>query len=662
MAKVKLIENDPYLEPFSDVINQRLKKALDKEKALCGNTALIDFANGYNYFGLHKSITENCWIFREWAPAASHIYIIGDFSEWKCLPQYKLYKLENGNWEVKLPLNILKHESLYKLFIIWDGGSEERIPAWATRVVQDVDLRIFNAQVWDPPRIYNWKYTSPKSPEFPLIYEAHVGMSAIEGKVASFNDFTKYVIPHIVDSGYNTLQLMAIQEHPYYGSFGYHVSNFFAASSRFGTPDDLKNLIDTAHGQGLKVIMDIVHSHAVKNEIEGLSRFDGTLYQYFHDGPRGNHQAWDSRCFDYSKNEVIHFLLSNCKYWLDEYKFDGFRFDGVTSMLYLDHGLGSNFTSYDQYYNLNQDEDAICYLTLANKLIHNFNPDAISIAEEMSGMPGIASPLKDGGFGFNYRLAMGTPDFWIKYIKEVKDEFWHVGDMFYNLSNKRNDEKVISYAESHDQALVGDQTIIFRLIGPSMYTDMDNTHQNLFVDRGIALHKMIRLLTIATAGDGYLNFMGNEFGHPEWIDFPREGNNWSFHYARRQWHLIKGKNLKYGMLYKFDNDFIKLIKSEEILKYKPYPIIQNNYDQVLIFNRGNLTFIFNFSPFTSYADYGFELETGIYEVVLNSDSVYYGGHNRISENLTYSTINIDDIFQLKLYIPTQTALVLKKIK
>lgn len=662
MANIKLVEDDHYLESFSEVIKNRLAKVNEKEKVLCGKGQLVDFANGYGYFGLHKYVSDNYWIFREWAPAAKEIYLIGNFSDWKPLSTFKLQPIENGIWEIKVPLNILNHQDLYKLFVVWDGGEGERIPAWATRVVQNADLKVFNAQVWDVPEKYVWKYKAPTNNKTPLIYEAHIGMSAIEGKVATYKDFTEYVIPHIVEAGYNTIQLMAIQEHPYYGSFGYHVSNYFAASSRFGTPEELKILIDTAHSKGLSVIMDIVHSHAVKNEVEGLSRFDGTLFQYFHDGARGNHVAWDSRCFNYSKHEVLHFLLSNCKYWLDEFKFDGFRFDGVTSMLYLDHGLGSNFTSYEQYYNLNQDEDAICYLTLANKLIHAFNSKAITVAEEMSGMPGLASPLADGGFGFDYRLAMGTPDFWIKQIKEVKDEFWHVGDMFYNLSNKRADEKVISYAESHDQALVGDQTIIFRLIGANMYTDMHIAHQNLFVDRGMALHKMIRLITIATAGNGYLNFMGNEFGHPEWIDFPREGNNWSFHYARRQWHLLEDKNLRYHQLYEFDKAFIKLIKFEKTLESIPCPVIQNNYDQVLIFNRGSLTFVFNFSPFTSYTGYGFEVKKGEYEIVLNSDSSIYGGHNRLNENLTFKSLNIDGNFQIKAYIPTQTALVFKKIK
>ena len=174
---------------------------------------------------------------------------------------------------------------------------------------------------------------------------------------------------------------MAIQEHPYYGSFGYHVSSFYAASSRFGTPDDLKHLIDDAHSMGIAVIMDIVHSHAVKNELEGLGRFDGSYNQYFYGDHRREHPAWDSLCFDYGKNEVLHFLLSNCKFWLEEYGFDGFRFDGVTSMLYYSHGLGQAFGSYDDYYNGGQDTNAITYLSLANEVIHTVNPNAITIAE-----------------------------------------------------------------------------------------------------------------------------------------------------------------------------------------------------------------------------------------------------------------------------------------
>jgi len=655
----QIIKKDAYLEPYTEAIINRLNKAAELEKKLTSSTSLSAFANGHHYFGLHK--TKKGWILREWAPAARQIYVVGDFSEWKPVNEYKMNNIGNGIWEITIQEKKLKHKDLYKLFIIWEGGCGERIPAWATRVVQNTDLMVFNAQVWHPAKPYQWKNQAPNTLDAPIIYEAHIGMCTAEPKVASYNEFTSSVLPHIAQSGYNTVQLMAIKEHPYYGSFGYHVSNFFACSSRFGTPDELKKLIDSAHGYGLRVIMDIVHSHAVKNEAEGLSRFDGTLYQYFHDGSRGEHIAWDSRCFNYSKDEVLHFLLSNCKFWLEEYKFDGFRFDGVTSMIYLDHGLGSNFTSYEQYYNLNQDEDALCYLLLANKLIHEINPQAITIAEEMSGMPGIATPLKEGGYGFDYRLAMGVPDFWIKIIKEVKDEFWHVGDIYYNLTNKRQDEKIVSYAESHDQALVGDQTIIFRLIGAEMYNHMHIAHQNISVERGMALHKMIRLITFATAGNAYLNFMGNEFGHPEWIDFPREGNNWSFHYARRQWHLLHDKNLRYQQLYLFEKHFISLCKIYNTFNSYPNLLIQDVDKQVLVFARTGLIFVFNFSPFNSYTDYQLELNKGEYEFALNSDSKKYGGHNRINENMTYTTLKSNNKFIIKLYLPTHTALILRKI-
>jgi 1,4-alpha-glucan branching enzyme len=548
----------------------------------------------------------------------------------------------------------------------WHGGHGERIPAWARRAVQDEHTKIFAAQVWSPAKPYKWKKPDwTRKNEAPIIYEAHIGMATEEYKVGSFVDFKNNVLPKIKKGGYNTIQLMAIQEHPYYGSFGYHVSNFFAVSSRFGTPDELKDLIDTAHDMNIAVIMDIVHSHAVKNELEGLSRYDGSDYQFFHKGPRGEHSAWDSKCFDYGKNEVIHFLLSNCKFWLEEYKFDGFRFDGVTSMLYFDHGLGRDFNSYERYYDGVEDDDAIVYLTLANKLIHEFKPSAISVAEDMSGMPGLAAPVEYGGYGFDYRLSMGVPDFWIKLLKEKRDEDWHVGAIYHELTQARSDEKVISYAESHDQALVGDKTIVFWLMDKEMYFNMHVAHPSLIVDRGMALHKMIRLVTFSLAKNGYLNFMGNEFGHPEWIDFPREGNNWSFHYARRQWSLAQNNELRYKFLDIFDQDMMHTL-GETSGFFNNYPnfIHENVSDQVLVYERCGLIFAFNFNPTRSYTDYGFRVPQGQYEIVLNTDSGRYGGCLRVDEHISYfsnspSGINNHDS-QMKIYLPCQTALIFKK--
>lgn len=658
-------ERDENLKCYSGPIAGRLQRACDRERELLGQHAsLSDFAVGYLYFGLHR-YGKN-WIMREWIPDATAIYLLGDFSEWKCKEEFRLHHTYAGVWSIEISGELLKHQDLYKLHVCWEGGSGDRIPAWARRVVQDNNTYVFNAQVWCPDKPFKWKHDSPERDNkfHPLIYEAHVGMATEEYSVGTYDNFRKNVLPHIKKLGYNTIQLMAVQEHPYYGSFGYHVSSFFAASSRFGTPDELKALIDEAHGLGIMVIMDIVHSHAVKNEVEGISRYNGTLYQFFHDGPRGDHPAWDSRCFDYGKNQVIHFLLSNCKFWLDEYRFDGYRFDGVTSMLYLDHGLGTAFVSYEQYYDGNQDDDAIVYLKLANKLIHESHPHAITIAEEMSGMPGLATPLEEGGYGFDYRLAMGIPDFWVKTVKEKRVEQWSVGDIFFNLSNKRPDESTVHYAESHDQALVGDKTLIFWLMDKDMYFDMHVGHANLIIDNGIALHKMIRLVTLATSGNGYLNFMGNEFGHPEWIDFPGKHNNWSYHYARRQWSLANNDDLKYKFLNRFDRAMIGLFVNENIVsKQLGYPRVQNNADQVLAFERGRFLFVFNFNPFKSYADYIFEVEEGKYKMILDTDLPEFGGFNRQDNNFTHQTFTDNSGKTLiSLYLPSLTGFVLERKK
>ena len=668
--KLRLLKNDSWLEPFENAINGRHAHVMDKVKELTNNgrKTLTDFASGHLYFGLHR--TDKGWVFREWAPNATEIYLIGDFNDWQEKPEFRLKRLRNtGNWEIKLKPNVLKHGDLYKLKVYWDGGCGERIPAWVRRVVQDEQTKIFSAQVWEPEKPYKFKKRVFRPNTSPLlIYECHIGMSQEEEKVGSYTEFREKVLPRVIADGYNCIQIMAVQEHPYYGSFGYHVSSFFAPSSRFGTPDELKQLIDEAHQNGIAVIMDIVHSHAVKNEVEGLGNFAGDPNQYFYPGERHEHPAWDSLCFDYGKNEVLHFLLSNCRYWLEEFKFDGFRFDGVTSMLYYSHGLGEAFCNYNDYYNGHQDDNAICYLSLANLLIHEVNSKAITIAEEVSGMPGLALPVLDGGYGFDYRLAMNIPDYWIKIIKEKVDEDWKPSSMFWEVTNRRKDEKTISYAESHDQALLGDKTIIFRLVDSDMYWHFKKGDENERVHRGIALHKMIRLLTSSTLNGGYLNFMGNEFGHPEWIDFPREGNGWSYKYARRQWSLVDNQDLCYCYLGDFDKAMLSVIKDVKNIQKTPVvEIWHNDGDQVLAYMRRDHIFVFNFSPTRSFVDYGFLVPRGSYDVVLNTDAVQFGGNGLADDTVRHFT-NYDPLYAkdkkewLKLYIPARSAVVLRKVK
>lgn len=651
-----LLESDRLLTRFESIIKRRSERAVIKELEFTNRKKkLSDCFNSYLYYGLNK--TGDSWIFRELAPNATSVYLIGEFNNWEVKEEFLLHRMDGDVWEITLPASTLRHGMLYKLFITWHGGCGERIPSHTQRAIQDNETKLFSAQVWSP-QPYKWLNDRASQSKNPLIYEAHIGMCTEHQRVSTFTEFRLFVLPRIIRLGYNTIQLMGIQEHPYYGSFGYQVSNFFAVSSRFGTPEELKALIDEAHSHGINVIMDLVHSHSVKNENEGLSHFDGKDNLYFHSGERGTHQLWDSRCFDYGKDEVLNFLLSNCKYWLNEFRFDGFRFDGVTSMIYNDHGLNRDFTDYEFYFDGNQDEDAITYLTLANKVIHEVCENAITIAEEVSGMPGVAFPTEKGGMGFDFRMSMGIADYWIKLIKEKRDEEWHVGDIFYELTNKRKEEHTISYAESHDQAMVGDQTLFFRLAEKEIYNSMSLTSGNLIIERAIALHKMIRLLTLTTAGDGYLTFMGNEFGHPQWIDFPREENNWSYQYARREWSLSDNKGLRYGCLNRFDKSMIEFVKSDEaFFDSPPVPVVRDIDNQLLIFKRGEWLFAFNFNARDSFFNYEFTTNAGNYRPVLNSDDQPFNGLNRITKPVDSFTRFEEGQNHLSLYLPTRTAIV-----
>ena len=650
----KIYETDPYLAPYKEAIEKRHERILEERDKIALDGSLADGLNNHLYYGLHRD-ADGGWVFREWAPNASRIYLIGEFNNWRRTAAYSLNPIGGGNWEIRLPAMFLHHQELYKLFIEWPGGGGERLPSYVRRVVQDPVTKVFCAQVWEPDEQYQWKSARPGARPHPLIYECHIGMSSEEEKVATFEEFRVNVLPHIEALGYDTIQIMALQEHPYYGSFGYQVSNFYALSSRFGTPEEFKHLVDDAHARGIAVVMDIVHSHSVDNEAEGLSLFDGREDLYFYKGPQGHHPAWGSRCFDYGKSETKYFLLSNCKFWMEEYHLDGFRFDGVTSMLYWDHGLGKDFVGYDNYFNAGVDENAVTYLALAAMLVKEIDPDGITIAEDMSGMAGLAAPFEAGGLGFEFRMAMGVADHWIKWLKEKTDDQWSMGEIWWELTNKREDEKTISYAECHDQALVGDKTLIFRLIDKEMYTSMNIDSQSLVVDRGIALHKMIRLVTIATAGDGYLTFMGNEFGHPEWIDFPRAGNGWSYKYARRQWSLCKPDYLRYKYLMNFDSDMIHLFRKENLLAYKPELIRADEEKKVLIFRRKNYIFALDFNPSESFTGYAVEAPEGDWELELDSDEKRYDGFSRLKEGEVHHSDT-----GITMYLPSRCALVFRR--
>ena len=659
--KNRILEIDPYLEPFEKDIELRMSLFKEKRASLLGELKnLSEFANGHKYFGFHR--TEGGWVYREWAPAAERMYLTGDFNGWDT-ESCPMERLENGAFEVFIDgKDTLKVGQKVQAIVISGGRMLRRIPTYATRVVQDPVTYLWCAEIEDAFEPFPWTDKGFKAEKTPFIYECHIGMAQENGSIGTYKEFRENILPRIKELGYNTIQIMAIMEHPYYGSFGYQVSNFFAASSRFGSSYELKELINAAHKMGIAVLLDVVHSHAVKNTNEGLNEFDGTVYQFFHEGEKGNHSAWGTKLFNYGKNEVLHFLLSNLKYWMEIFHFDGFRFDGVTSMLYHDHGLGSAFTNYDMYFSMNTDTCAVTYLMLANELIHEINPKAITIAEDMSGMPGMCLKIKDGGIGFDYRLSMGVPDLWIKTIKECSDDNWDIIKLWYELTGRRPKEKNIGYSESHDQALVGDKTIMFRLCDSEMYSNMSKNSASIVIDRGIALHKMIRLITASLAGEGYLNFMGNEFGHPEWIDFPREGNNWSYHYCRRQWSLVDNTELRYCQLNEFDKAMIALLKKEKVMDTTPENRWMHQDDKILIYTKGDLVFIFNFHPTKSFEKYFIPVgKKGKYKVILSSDDDLFGGFSRVDTKITYQTFTTpDDWNGFHCYLPNRSAIVLKR--
>jgi 1,4-alpha-glucan branching enzyme len=662
------IFNDPGLLPYAGVIRSRHRTARDLvERIRAGHDgSLSGFADYHLRFGLHVDPSRQQWVFTEWAPHATDMFILCDKNHWQCVPEYRVPKIDDQVFEGRFDADRFSHQDLFRLKVIWPGGQGDRIPTAAQRVVQDPCTLIFNAQVWAPPEPYVWHTPDPGSRSAPLIiYEAHPGMALEAERIGTWTEFRRHILPKIIDAGYNTIQLMAVQEHPYYGSFGYHVSSFFAPSSRFGTPEDLKALIDEAHRHGIRVLMDIIHSHSVKNEVEGLSRFDGTLHQFFHDGPKGEHRLWDSRCFDYGRPMVIKFLLSNLRFWIDEFCVDGFRFDGVTSMLFEDHGLDRAFMSYADYFGPDVDMDALSYLYAANRLVHERRTDAVSIAEDMSGYPGLAAGIQEGGYGFDFRFAMGIADFWIKLVKETRDEDWPLGRLWHELTNHRPEEATISYAECHDQALVGDQTLMMRLMGARIYTDMHKDHAGIETFRAVALHKMIRLVTLATANAGYLTFMGNEFGHPEWVDFPSERNHFSFRYARRQWSLKYDPDLLYSALYAFDRQMIHLAAGTGLLE-SGNPVLWHMHEdqKILAFARNDLFFVFNFHPSHSFFNYRMDAPEGAYRLILDTDQALFGGHDRVVKDQIFFTAPEGDAgsvrHRLSLYLPSRAALMLEK--
>ncbi|XP_047249302.1 1,4-alpha-glucan-branching enzyme 3, chloroplastic/amyloplastic isoform X3 [Capsicum annuum] len=519
------------------------------------------------------------------------------------IPYWLETKKGRNGWVQKY-MPALPHGSQYRVYFNTPNGPLERVPAWATFVIPDADGKQAVAVHWEPTPeyAYKWKHKQPVKPKSLRIYECHIGISGQEPKISSFNDFISKVLPHVKEAGYNAIQIIGVVEHKDYFTVGYRVTNFYAVSSRYGTPDDFKRLIDEAHGLGLLVFLEIVHSYAAADEMVGLSLFDGTNDCYFHTGKRGLHKFWGTRMFKYGDLDVLHFLLSNLNWWVEEYHVDGFHFHSLSSMLYTHNGFASFTGDMDEYCNQYVDKDALLYLILANEVLHTLHPNVITIAEDATLYPGLCDQTSQGGLGFDYFANLSASEMWLALLENTPDHEWCM--------------------KNHNQSISGGCSFAEILIGNSL--GKSSISQESLV-RGCSLHKMIRLITCTIGGHAYLNFMGNEFGHPKRVEFPMSSNNFSFSLANRSWDLLE--NDVHYQLFSFDKDMMDLDKNGRILSRGLANIHHvNDTTMVISYLRGPNLFVFNFHPVNSYERYTIGVEeAGEYQITLNTDEKKYGG-------------------------------------
>ena len=635
--------------PDSNYIAPIIKAQVDAQNVL--DSKRVD---GFWHQRIGTFIGHDLIVIREYAPNAHFVSVIGDFNHWD-RGRDPLKRISNTEWEITLDRARVMPGSRYKLHIAGHNGGRDRIPSTCPYARQSSDgdfAAIFEFNVLSPPTRLQ------KQPEHLKVYELHIGLAASGPRIGTYLEVAHDVIHRVKYAGYTAVQLMAVHEHPYYGSFGYHVSNPYGICSRFGTRQDFKYLVDNCHEVGLLVIIDLVHAHAVKNLSEGLGEFDGQDGYLFKTGQNALHPAWDSLVYDYENQATVSYLLSNARYWIEEYGIDGFRVDGVTSILYNDHGIGHTGFTDNDYLGSNLNQSGLLYLVLLCKLAHELRPDFILIAEDVSGLPGLARPALLGGVGFDYRLQMGLPDFFESVAKDVMDDGISPSRIWHALVSRRFDERHIGYVESHDQAIVGGQSLIFRLLGPKMYTDMHAETQSHDVHLAVAVVNVAKSIVFFLGGEAWMSFIGNEFGHPDWVEFPTPDNDDCFEYAYRKWYLATDSALMYEKMAAFDRDLMHQRKIAVTWdeSYMTAPLLDDNR-KLSVFHRDRVVLVCNTTTDVSYEDVWVPVpEQGNYRVILSTEEHRYGGYGRVNENMQYATIAVDGNAYIRLYVPSMSAI------
>ncbi len=565
--------------------------------------------NAYEYLGAHFGTKDkkNGVYFRVWAPNADKVSVVGDFNEWQTDKNIAVRISNDGIYEAFI--EDLKIFDSYKFAISHAGKTVLKADPYAfhAETPSGTASKIFDLDcyMWQDGEYMSSKSTSYDKPM--NIYEINLASwKKKESGYLSYKDYVDELIPYLIECGYTHVEFMPVSEYPFDGSWGYQVCGYYAVSSRFGTPDEFMYLVDKCHQNGIAVIVDWVPAHFPKDE-HGLYEFDGTCCYENQGWDRKEHKSWGTRIFDWGRNEVQSFLISNAVFLFEKYHIDGLRVDAVASMLYLDYDrkdgewipneLGGN-------YNL----QAISFLQKLNTVIFSKFPNALMIAEESTAFPMITKPVDIGGLGFNYKWNMGWMNDVLDYMKT--DPYFRSGN-----HNKITFSMYYAFSEnfilpiSHDEVVHGKKSLLDKMPG-----DIDEKFAN-----------MRAFLTYMFAHPGKkLSFMGSEFGQfTEW-DYKKGIEFFMLDYDRHKKLLKFNKTL--NNIYKNTKALHEIEDSWEGFQWISADEKDNN---VISFERidknGNkVVAIINFSG-NDYTKYRLGLDKGEYSIILNTDDKKYGG-------------------------------------
>ena len=572
-----------------------------------------DFYNGestnaYELLGCHKA-GDNQYHFAVWAPNAKDVCIVGDFNNW--LFNHNKMQLIDGIWQITVDA---RAGDCYKYAITTQDGAvlykadpyarySEVRPKTASVIYDPIEPFVWSDDKWVEKLNKKNIYQSPVN-----IYEVHAGSwkRHFDGRFYTYRDLAKYLVPYVKKMGYTHVEFMPLAEHPFDGSWGYQVTGFYSPTSRYGTPDDLKYMVNQFHNAGIGVLLDWVPAHFCK-DAHGLMEFDGTCCYESADEFKKEHKSWGTRIFDYSRYEVQSFLISNALYWLKEFHFDGLRVDAVASMLYLDYDRPNGQWQPNKWGGKENLEAIDFFRKLSCKLFEAC-PHALFIAEESTAFPKVTHPTYVGGLGFNYKWNMGWMNDVLSYMRT--DTLWRADN-----HNKLTFSMCYAYSENYVLPLSHDEVVHMK----------GSLINKMFGDYDTKFAQLKALLGFQYSHPGKkLNFMGTELA--QW-------NEWS-----------EQRELDWILLTYPKHDSHKLFVQELNKAYKKYkPLYQNDtswegfkwllpddsQNSVLAYERldkkGNTVLvIINFSVY-DYQKYGFFMDAGKYKLVLNSDEYKYGG-------------------------------------